>query len=160
MNEFKKQIKQILDVVTEKTALSHIPEGEEPMVEAKRSQLENALMKVVDNSREEIFPLPKGHIIQNNTTGNRDRIVLELKDWLPFINKLRKWFGLNHMEFKMDKKDKIHTIANAIAQREAGCDFHDLPLGKRNSVYTRAEEEFEDLMRADADAIRKEVNVK
>jgi len=56
------------------------------------------IMALFAEVQKELFPLPKGSIIQNNTTGARDKIVLELKDWLSFINKLRDWFG--------DKKEK------------------------------------------------------
>jgi hypothetical protein len=51
------------------------------------------LFQWVDDARKEIFPIPTGDLPINPQTGQRDIIVLALKDWLPFINNLRKWFG-------------------------------------------------------------------
>ena len=49
------------------------------------------IIKIVEEMRKEIFPLPKGDLPFNPKTGQRDIIILDLKDWLPFINNLRKW---------------------------------------------------------------------
>jgi len=50
------------------------------------------IMRIIDEMKAEIFPLPLGDLPINPKTGQRDIIVLDLKDWLPFINNLRKWF--------------------------------------------------------------------
>ena len=49
-------------------------------------------LEVVDEAKKDIFPLPKGDLPINPKTGQRDIIVLDLKDWTTLINNLRKWF--------------------------------------------------------------------
>jgi hypothetical protein len=51
------------------------------------------LLKIFDEAKKEIFPLPTGDIITDPKTLERHQIVLDFRDWLPFINALRRWFG-------------------------------------------------------------------
>jgi hypothetical protein len=51
----------------------------------------STLWGVLDEAFAGIFPLPTGELPINPKTGQRDIIVLELKDWLPHINKLKEW---------------------------------------------------------------------
>lgn len=86
-SEFEKRFQEIAN---------HIPLGILDTLHLRKRHavyIPQSFLDIVDEAQKDIFPLPKGNIIQNNRTGERDKIVLELKEWLPFINKLRNWFG-------------------------------------------------------------------
>ena len=82
MGEFERRIKENIPLCTSEE-LENYPYP---------SLIYADVLKIVDDVRKEIFPLPKGDILINPITGERDAIRFDLKDWLPFIQKLRRWF--------------------------------------------------------------------
>ena len=80
--EFKKRIKNLVDDILES-------EQDEGTISLNDSWF----LQVIDEAKKEIFPLPLVDILLNPNTGQRDLVQMPLKDWLYFINRLRKWFG-------------------------------------------------------------------
>ena len=68
--ELEKRILEVLDVFTDKTALIHL-KGE-PMVNAKRSQIETSLTNIIDDARKDLWDYWRRNLIHEG---------------------LEKWFG-------------------------------------------------------------------